>query len=269
MRTAPERRGRQRRWLALAALGGATAVAGLVPTVGCGGSAAGDLRAEERGEPGEVAVFVFDRSTSIPDHQLELARELVGRRIRELDHGDRIAGLQVLQRSLAEPPKRWSQNVPEREWKDREMEQDSVNLARFLRDAQAYLRGFSDPDDREDINGTDLLSTFHDVAEEVRPFSDHRATLYLFSDMLQSEPEIEMEGLRKMPPEGWVEAMAAQGRLPDLSGVCVVAVGPRVDTEAGQKVKAFWKEYFGATGASLRDENYVYRPVRLPSRPCP
>lgn len=240
----------------------------LAGVAGCAEGAAGDLRAEERGVPGQVAVFVFDRSRSIPDHQLELARELADDRIRRLDHGDRIAALQVLQLSLAEPPKRWSQDVPERERPDLRLASDSVALARFLRDAQAYLADFSLTDGREDIGGTDLLSTLHDVAEELRPRRDHDLILYLFSDMLQSVPEIDMEGLRRMPPDGWVEEMAAAGRLPDLSGLCVVAVGPRIDTEGGQRVKAFWKRYFEATGAILLDENYVYRPVSLPSRPC-
>ena len=77
-----------------------------------------------------------------------------------------------------------------------------------------------------------------------------------------------MEGLRRMPPAGWVTEAAQKGTLPDLSGLCVVAVGARVDTEAAQSVKSFWMEYFETTGAKLEDRNYVLRPVRLPTSPC-
>lgn len=217
----------------------------------------------------ELVIFVFDRSTSIPDHTLTLARDLANQRIDELEHGDRIGAMQLLQLSLAEPPKRWSQQVPEREFEGRQIASDSAGLARFKVDAKAYLRPFSDPAGREDINGTDILSTLHDVGEELRAYADHHATLYLFSDMLQSNRQIDFEGLRAMPPDGWIEEAADKGMLPDLTGLCVVVVGARVDTEGFQRVKNFWQDYFAATGARLMDHNYMLRPVKLPVNPCP
>jgi hypothetical protein len=35
-----------------------------------------------------------------------------------------------------------------------------------------------------------------------------------------------------------------------------------------QVVKDFWQKYFEVTGATLRDENYNYRPVSIPETPC-
>lgn len=234
---------------------------------GCrGGQAAADTTAEA--DVPELAVFVYDRSMSISDYQLELARDLTARRIATLHHGDRIAGVQILQRSLAEPPLRWSQEIPLREFKDRKILQDSVTLRRFQKDASDYLRSFSEPEGRESIMGTDLLSTFHDVAEELRAAPGHQATMYLFSDMLQSTPEINMEGMRRMPESGWVQAAVARGVLPDLRGLCVVVVGARVDTDPAQRIKSFWEEYFEATGAQLEDRNYMLRPIQLPDQPC-
>ena len=217
----------------------------------------------------ELAIFVYDRSASISDYQLELAQQLTRQRIAALKHGDRIAAVQVLQLSLDEPPERWSQDVPKREWEGMDVARDSVTLARFQRDADAYLRAFTDAADREKIMGTDLLSTFHDVAAEVRPFRDYRTIVYVFSDMLQSGTAIEMEGLRRMPPEDWVESRKSTGRLPDLNGACLVVIGARVDTDASQQVKEFWSGYFTATGATLFDHNYSLRPVSLPLDPCP
>ena len=233
----------------------------------CSDGAAADADTEAD-EPGELAIFVYDRSWSIPDYSLELARDLTAQRLRTLDHGDRIAALEVLQRSLAEPPKRWSQAVPEREFPGQDVPRDSVTLARFLRDARDYLVAYADTAGRREIMGTDLLSTLHDVAAEVRAAPDHRATMYLFSDMLQSTPEIEMEGMRRMPGPDWVDSAKAAGKLPDLEGLCVVVIGARVDTDAAQRVKEFWKEYFEATGAKLYDSNYMLRPVTVPERPC-
>ncbi len=219
-------------------------------------------------EPYQLVAFVYDRSTSIPDHTLELAQRLTQARLLEMDHQDRIVGMQLLQMSLAEAPRRWSESIPEREVQGFEIMRDSLMRARFLMDANVLLRQLASPASRSDVNGTDILSTMYDVAEEMRAYPEHVSTLYLFSDMLQSNRQIDMEGLRKMPPAGWVEDAAASGTLPDLTGLCVVVVGARVDTEAAQRVKSFWTEYFEATGARLEDQNYVLRPVRLSSAPC-
>lgn len=219
-------------------------------------------------EPAELAIFVYDRSTSIPDHSLELAGQLTTERILAMDHGDRIAGMQLLQLSLEEAPSRWSETIPPREVEGFEVMQDSISRARFLADADVLLRQLSAAGDRTDIDGTDILSTLHDVAAELRAYPDHVATLYLFSDMLQSNRQIDMEGLRRMPPPGWLEDAAQSGTLPDLSGLCVVVVGARVDTDAAQRVKSFWVEYFDRTGATLVERNYTLRPIRLPESPC-
>lgn len=216
----------------------------------------------------ELVVFVFDRSSSIVDHQLQIARQLTNERIRKLDHGDRIAAHELLQLSLAEPPKRWSESIPQRQWQEQAIARDSILRARFLQDAQDYLVVFTDTAGRTDINGTDILSTMHDVAADLQAAPNRKAVVYIFSDMLQSNRAIDMEGLRKMPPAGWVQDQKALGTLPNLSGLCVVAIGARVDTEASQRVKAFWEEYFVATGATLLDRNYTLRPVTLPEHPC-
>lgn len=245
---------------------------GLAFLAGCGtpeaSSAGGEEGTELTRTPPELVVFVYDRSTSITGTQLEIARRLTNERIRKLDHGDRIAAHQLLQLSLEEAPLRWSETVPAREFTERAMASDSVSRARFLRDAQDYLITFTDSTSRDDIGGTDILSTLHDVAADLRAAGGRSATLYLFSDMLQVNRDMNMEGLARMPPSNWVERESAKGTLPDLSGLCVVVVGARVDTDMGQRVKSFWDEYFEATGATMLDPNYTLRPVTLPERPC-
>lgn len=216
-----------------------------------------------------LTIFVYDRSGSVSNYQLALARELTNARIGALTHDDRIAAVQVLRESLDERPERWWQEVPGRQWKDREVARDSVIRERFLRDAKAYLAAFTDTTSREQINATDILSTLHDVSAIVRASPEHRPILYLFSDMLQANRALNMERPAGTELTPWIRDAAADGKLPDLSGVCVVAAGARTDTDAGQRVKRFWKEYFDAAGATLTDANYQYRPVRLSEQPCP
>jgi len=249
-------------------------MAAAIPLLGGCGTPEGNAAAGE-GERGttikstpELVVFVYDRSSSIEDHQLELARQLTNDRIRKLNHGDRIAAHELLQLSLDEPPKRWSETVPQRQWQEQAMSRDSTIRARFLQDAQDYLVVFTDTTGRSEIDGTDILSTMHDVAADLQAAPNRKAVLYVFSDMLQSNRSIDMEGLRRMPSSSWVSQEEGKGTLPSLSGLCVVVVGARVDNDASQRVKTFWEEYYEATGATMIDRNYTLRPVILPEHPC-
>jgi hypothetical protein len=238
------------------------------------GACGGEGRAGQSAEPSAPArppaqiIFLYDRSTSITPAELLVYEKLTEQSLDHLDHGDRVAAMELLQQSLTEVPDRWDQRVPDREFDDRDVERDSVTRVRFLRDARDYLKKYTVPDGRDGYLGTDILSTLFDVAEEARAFPDHRTTVVMFSDMLQATADINMEGMFRMPPADWVQERDAEGRLPDLSGVCVVVAGARTDTADGQRVKAFWQEYFEATGATLLDRNYSYRPVRIPEDPC-
>ena len=252
---------------ALLAAVAVTALAGCGTQEGNAAGGEGEGGVVKRSTP-QLVVFVYDRSTSISHHQLELARQLTNERIRKLDHGDRIAAHQLLQLSLEEPPQRWSETVPQRQFTEQAMMRDSVTRARFLRDAQDYLVAFTDTMDRGNIDGTDILSTLHDVAADLQAAPGRESTLYIYSDMLQSNRTIDMEGLSRMPPAGWIGREKANGTLPNLTGLCVYVIGARVDTRASQQVKAFWQDYFEATGAVFESRNYTLRPVELPEHPC-
>jgi hypothetical protein len=216
----------------------------------------------------EQLVFVYDRSGSIQNHELEHARELTRERLRSLDYGDRVVALELLELELSEEPVRWATQVPEREFPNQLVPRDSIAKSRFIQDIQDYIPRFSEPEGREDIGGTDILSTLHLVEAEMRAAPSHRTTIILFSDMLQANRVMNLEGLTRMPAENWIQDQAARGTLPNLTGLCVVLVGPREDEPMFQVVKDFWQKYFEVTGATLRDENYNYRPVSIPETPC-
>lgn len=239
---------------------------GVMLLPGCGGGEAPPLVAPE---PPRQFILLYDRSSSILDHELQHYRELTNGIAGELGHGDRIVAMELLQLSLAEAPRRWAQEVPRREFQDRAMSRDSLTLVRFTTDVRDYLTTFTDVADREDLLGTDILSTLQDAGDEVRGYPGHRTVLVIFSDMLQATQALNMEGLVRMPPADWVQRAVAEGRLPDFGGVCVLVSGARVDTPAAQRVKAFWTDYFQATGATLLDRNYGYRPPRLVPESCP
>lgn len=233
---------------------------------GCGGDPPAPL--PDPGPPQQL-ILLYDRSSSIQDHELQHYRELTNGIVGELGHGDRVVAMELLQLSLTEAPRRWAQEVPAREFADRAMSRDSVALARFATDVRDYLTTFTDVADREELLGTDILSTLQNVGDEVRSYPGYRTVLVVLSDMLHATRDLNMEGLQRMPGPEWVDRAASEGRLPDLSGVCVLIAGARVDTPEAQRVKAFWIDYFEATGATLLDRNYGYRPPRLVPESCP
>ncbi len=226
-------------------------------------SDAGDLTSRDQ------LVFVYDRSVSIQDHELEHARALTRDRVGYLDYGDRVVAIELLQQALDEEPTRWATQVPEREFQNQLLRRDSIAKERFIQDVRDYIVAFSEPENRESIGGTDILSTLHLVSAELLGRPGYQTTFVLFSDMLQANQVMNLEGLTRMPADNWIRAQASRGTLPDLTGLCVVLVGAREDTRASQIVKEFWMEYFVVTGATLLDQNYTYRPVQIPRRPCP
>jgi hypothetical protein len=250
---------------------GAATLAGLgLMVAACGGESPGAqvAFAGEPAIPQHQLIFAYDRSTSITPDELSVYQTLTGQSVEYLDHRDRVVAIGILQLSLTETPDRWQVQVPDREFANRELLSDSTSLVRFRRDARDYLRKFTKPEGREGYLGTDILSTLFDVAAEVQAYPDHQATVILFSDMLQATEEINMEAMAKTPAEDWVATRKTEGRLPDLTGACIVVAGARTDTAEGQQVKKFWQAYFQAAGATLLDRNYSYRPVRIPQDPC-
>ena len=142
-------------------------LAGSLALAGCGDvvpAAHQALLAAEAARTPDHVLFVFDRSGSIKPETLARGKELMDARIAALTHGDQLTVMELLQRSLAEPPKRWSQAIPQRDRPDMVLPGDSVSRVRFLRDAVTLLGSFADSTDRQQIQGTDILSTLHDIA---------------------------------------------------------------------------------------------------------
>jgi hypothetical protein len=107
------------------------------------------------------------------------------------------------------------------------------------------------------IPHTDILATLFTASQYLHG-ADHRpTTIILLSDMLQSANGIEMEGLKSMPPPGWIDQQQKLGTIPDLTGVCIVVVGADASTAAGVTIRDFWTEYFKAAGATFDPRNYV------------
>jgi hypothetical protein len=102
------------------------------------------------------------------------------------------------------------------------------------------------------VNGTDLFAAVHEAADRAQQSGGRHNTIVFLSDMLQCTKELCMENGR-IPPSRWISARRNQGLIPAVGQACVIA-----STARGVRVRQFWKDYFAAAGATLRDDRYMH-----------
>lgn len=215
---------------------------------------------------GAQRIVAIDLSSSRDSVQLAESQGVASRIVDALQNGDEIVFQQVYERGLAGGARQWHDTVPAASDPLHPQPSDRTHVERVRREAHAELPVFFDVRLAGRIQGTDLTSTLYRVSDLARTAGHRRTTLYLLSDMLQWTPELELE--RALPPRGWVADHQRRGLLPDLRNVCVIAIGPDVTTDHGVAVRRFWKEYFTAAGAVLRDENYLNSAESLTGLGC-
>lgn len=199
-------------------------------------------------------IVAADLSASRNQSQLEDAKNFVASIFGVAHNGDELSLMRVYEHGLADPNFLWTDTIPGSADSDNQSESAKLDLEDAKNALRAELTVLFDPNIEGKLKETDLLSTLARVDNIVHGGSPRRTTLFLLSDMLQSTKELNME--RSVPDSTWVLARAAQHRIPDLSGICVVAVGPDPTTGRGQRVLAFWRAYFRAAHADFRDSNY-------------
>jgi hypothetical protein len=203
---------------------------------------------------GKYWIVAADISSSRNATQLRESEDLVNTLSRVAVNGDRITLLRVREHGLADSSFQWTHEIPPLTHPGGPSTADSLDLEDTDRALRAVTPVLFDPDLNGKLRGTDLFGTLFRVADVVRSDRSRMPVLILLSDMLQSTKEVNME--RAVPDTSWVVNHAQQHLLPELTGVCVVALGPDVRTIAGQRVLQFWRAYFRATGADFRDANY-------------
>jgi hypothetical protein len=235
---------------------------------GCTESAASGAAAEAAGDAPRPAprtvVAVVDFSASQTSHSAAEARRYLEEVVNGLSFGDRLVLLEMYRTGSRDSVGRFVQDMPEPIRDDAITSYDRRELKAARRGVLNALPIFFDPGLVRSVPSTDLLTTMHIAAEHLRDAAGREKELVLLSDMLQSTSAFEFEGGRRMPAAGWVAGQARQGLLPSLEGACVVVVGADPTTPHGQRVRAFWGEYFDAAGASLDPGNYR---VRAPTDP--
>ena len=204
-------------------------------------------------------VAVVDFSGSQTTHAVRESRDYLEKVVDGLGYGDRFVLLEMYRTGSRDSVGKFVQDMPRTRVAGRETSYDKRELEAAKAGVKNALPIFFDPRFVGSIGTTDVLTTLHIASEYLRDGGDRERQLLLLTDMLQSTPQYEFEGARRMPGEGWAAAQAQQGTLPSLEGACVVVIGVDPTTATGQRVRRFWTDYFSAAGATLDAANYRVR----------
>jgi hypothetical protein len=217
--------------------------------------AASACREAEADPPAAGTQYIvgIDISGSRTPTQLEEAKELLTDVVGRMRNGDRLVLVETYQTGT-DAARQWDGAIapPRRSGKLTAGERKKAE--RFRSSATMIARTFFDTTRSKQIASTDLFTTIQRAADYAKAGNGRPTTLLLLSDMLHSSGPVDME--RSIPDSAWIARRRAEGRLPDLRGVCVFAVGGDVGSARGARARAFWRAYFTAAGARYTDEHY-------------
>jgi hypothetical protein len=220
------------------------------------GSACSSSRADTPAVPGTLYIIAIDVSGSRTATQLSEGTQLVNGLIARMTNGDNLVLVQTYQAGNG-AAKQWAGAIPAAATPGHPTGGALKKAQQFKNTAQMLAGAFFDSTDSKHVMTTDLLFTIGRAADYAKSARGRRTTLVIMSDMLNSTPELTMDGKNGVVPNAaWIDARKAHKQLPDLRGVCVVVDGADVSTARGAAVRAFWQAYFAAAGTQLPDENY-------------
>lgn len=242
----------------------------IVAANGCDNAAADPaVREESMPEPppvrpAEQLIAVVDLSDSVTPAEVTRHRELLKTFAEGLSYGDRLVVVVAHERGLKKATPTALSDMPRAKNPAHATasEERALKVSRYLA-VQSVERLFASPA----VPGTDLFASLHTAADYVRDAGSRPSSVLMLSDMLQCvNGGLCIERPGTVPANGWIQNQQEQGILPDLSGVCMAAVGADPSTPHGVRVRQFWQDYFQATGASFdiqRYRNSVTQPATL------
>ena len=131
---------------------------------------------------------------------------------------------------------------------------------RELEDFRARTRSilplFFDSTRKQQVLSTDVFGTLFRAADYAKAPNHDKTVLVLLSDMIQATGEANMTNPTGIPGQAWIEERAAEQRLPDMKGICVVVSGAETKSARGAQIKKFWQDYFARAGARLVPGGY-------------
>lgn len=221
----------------------------LVVAASCG-SEANAVTASSRGTQYIVGI---DISGSRSAMALRESKALLERLIADrMSYGDKIVFIEMYG---ADEPQQFRDSI-----RAIQAETPTPREKRELDDFRArtlsILPMFFDSTRKRQVTSTDVLGTLARAADYSHAPGHDKTVLVLLSDMIQATDELNLERDTAIPGSDWIESRAAQERLPDLTGTCVIVSGAETNSIRGAHLRKFWTQYFARVGAKLRPDHY-------------
>src|SRR5262245_7436415 len=194
------------------------AAAGWLGALGCDRADADAPRNAGAALPRSLTAIMVDRSASRTPAEMEQDRQLIAGVIRELDFGDGILVMEVHHQGRGDGARRWVSEMPKPVNATAPTPVDHQELAR-ARSSAELAAGALFTATRP--GWTDLMASLYDVSDLFRASRYQQLRVVILSDMLHSTPELNMESAG-VPSTSWIDKRKQEGRLPDLTGACVV-----------------------------------------------
>jgi hypothetical protein len=217
--------------------------------MGCGG-------VEGAGNPTRALhwIVIVDLSASLKKTQLEESRAFVQALAGAARNGDAVTLFRVYERGLTDENFQWDGSIRPAADPAKPRPSDTLALKDFSDELTAVTSVLFDPKIEGALRGTDIFASLFRAGDIAASDPRRKSIIILVSDMLQSTRELNME--KQIPDETWVTSALRVEAIPKLRDVCVGVFGADLMSSQGLKVRDFWKSYFAAAGAELRDENY-------------
>jgi hypothetical protein len=200
-----------------------------------------------------VWIVVDDRSLTVTQGQQADNARLIKALVRNLHCGDRLRLIQMFTAGARDGSFDWQGTAPASHNPAAPTRAERDRLAGFITGVEQNVDMMNEA---PATKYTDIFSTLNAIAGGLRA-AGGEVTVYLLTDMEQSDHQFEMARGHKIPSPRWLERQVADHLLPDLTGACIVVVGADATRPGGVAIRDFWKKYFAAAHADFREVNYA------------
>jgi hypothetical protein len=225
-------------------------VATVVIAAGCD-SAVGS----ESPNVGHSYIVGVDISGSRTKAELDESKKLLDDLIDRLQAGDHLTLIEAYQGGKL-PARQWSDSIRAPRNAGQPTASDKRRVEDFKTIARIQTSILFDSVRAKGILSTDIFGTLSRAADYARASRNRGTTLLLLSDMMNETPDVMMTNRRDIPGNSWIRERAAEQRIPQLRGVCVVVAGADVSSARGAAIRNFWNKYFEAAGTQVSPDNY-------------
>jgi hypothetical protein len=204
---------------------------------------------------GHSYIVGVDISGSRTRNDLEESKKLLDALIDRLQPGDHLTLIEVYQGGR-EPARQWSDSIrtPRKAGQLTSSEQRRLEDFKDIARMQASI--LFDSTRAKEIQSTDIFGTLTRAADYAKASRNRGTTLLMLSDMMNETPSVMMTNRADIPGNSWIRHLAAEKRIPQLTGVCVVVAGADVSSARGAAIREFWDKYFAAAGTRVSSDNY-------------